>query len=207
MRSMRRRGWIAVAVAAIVLSSWFAINERALAVKPPALTGSVTLQTARNTDPRARQFLDDVQRGEFTWLSMPGTFVEATIHWHLPRRLRPEACQVAVHTLPEAPGRLGTKSTGTTGTVAMGDDFQLKKAFTEPGPANSLGAVSYLVEPTGTDGTITFVVAYPDQQKVPFDDVAARASAVVECVNHDDLFGQTRNVVGPVATLPVSLTP
>jgi len=204
---MGRRGWIAVAVAAVVLVSGLVINQRALAVRPPTVTGSVALQAARNTDPRAKQFLDDVHRGEYTWLAMPGTFVEGTIHWHLPYRLHPGACQVAVHTLPEAPGRLGTKSTGTTGNVAMGDDFVLKQAFNEPGPVNSRGAVSYQIQPTGTDGTITFVVGYPDQQKIPFNDATARALAVVECTNHDALFGQTRNIVSPVTALPVSQTP
>ncbi|NUR27671.1 MAG: hypothetical protein HOV83_17815 [Catenulispora sp.] len=193
-----------MAVAGGVLVSGFAVNQLELSVRPPAVTGSVTLQAARNTDPRARQFLDDVQRGEYSWLSMPGTFVEGTVRWHLPHRLHPGACQLAVQTLPEAPGRLGTTSTGTTGAVAMGDDFLLKRAFQEPGPANSLGSVSYMIEPTDTDGTITFVVAYPDQQKVPFADAAARASAVVECENHASLFNQTRNITGPVATLPLS---
>jgi hypothetical protein len=83
----------------------------------------------------------------------------------------------------------------------MGDDMRLKEAFGEPGPATSLAGESYMVGPTGTDGTITFVVAYPDQRKVPLD---APASAVVECYNHEGLFNRTRRVVGPVSTVPIT---
>ena len=185
-----------MAVSAVVVGvSAFVIDEHAVAVKPPAVTGSVTLQAVRNTDPQASRFLDDVGRSEPGWLSMPGTFVEGTVRWHLPHRLDPDSCQVAVQLLPEAPMRLGAQGTGTIGTVAMGDDFVLKKAFGEPGPATSLGGRSYIVGPSGTDGTISFVVAYPDQQKVPFDGTAARASAVVECANH---------VAGPVSAMAVS---
>ncbi|MEZ0114508.1 hypothetical protein ABH920_008543 [Catenulispora sp. EB89] len=202
---MGRRGWSAVAVAAVVVVSGFVVDQHALAASPPAVSGSVSLQAARNTDPRAKQFLDDVKRGEYTWLSMPGTFVEATVHWHLPRRPPSDgACQLAVHVLPEAPRRLGTASTGTINGVAMGDDVMLKRAFDEPGPADSFGGISYVILPDAAEGTITFVVAYPDQQNVAFDAGAARASAVVICDNHDSLLGRTRQVVGPVAGLPVS---
>jgi hypothetical protein len=63
---MRRRGWIAVVLAAVLLISGFviAVDDHELAVKPPGVTGTVLLQSARNTDPRAEQFLDDVHRGE-----------------------------------------------------------------------------------------------------------------------------------------------
>jgi hypothetical protein len=83
----------------------------------------------------------------------------------------------------------------------MGDDMRLKEAFGEPGPATSLAGESYMVGPTDTDGTITFVVAYPDQRKVPLD---APASAVVECGNHEKLFNRQRNVTGPVTAFPVA---
>lgn len=203
---MWHRGRIAVALAAVVLISGFtiAVDDHELGVKPPSVTGTVTLRSARNTDPRAKQFLDDVQREDDTWTATPGTFVEATVHWHLPRRLHSSTCQLAVHVLPEASGRLGTKSTGTIGDAAMGDDMRLKKAFDEPGPPTDLGGISYEILPAGTDGTITIVVAYSDEVGTAFDDATARASAVVECSNHEDLFKRTRNVVGSVTTLPVS---
>jgi len=192
-------------VAAVVLVSGFVVDQHALAASPPAVSGSVSLQAVRNTDPRARQFLDDVQRREYTWLSMPGTIVEGTVHWHLPQRLPASgACQLSVHLLPEAPVRLGTASTGTVNGVAMGDDSVLKRAFQEPGPATSLGGVSYQILPNADDGTITVVVAYPDQQNAAFDGAVVRASAVVECDNHDDLLGRMRHVVGQVTSLPVS---
>lgn len=95
--------------------------------------------------------------------------------------------------------RLGANS--TSGNVGFGDDMSLKEAFNEPGPATSLAGESYIIGPTGTDGTIIFVVAYPDQQKVPFD---APASAVVECGNHEDLLNRTRRVTGPVTAFPVA---
>lgn len=189
--------------AAVVLISGIviAIDDHELAVKPPGVTGTVLLQSARNADPRAKQFLDDVQRGEYTWLTMPGTFVEATIQWHLPRRL-PSSCSVEVHVLPEAGGRLG--ATSTSGNVGMGDDSRLKAAFDEPGPPDSLSGVSYGVGPTSTDGTITFVVAYPDQDKVAFDPADAQAAAVVECTNHEALFNRSRDLTGPVTAFPVT---
>ncbi|MEY9906992.1 hypothetical protein ABIA35_003217 [Catenulispora sp. MAP12-49] len=45
----------------------------------------------------------------------------------------------------------------------MGDDMRLKKAFDEPSPPTDLGGISYEILPAGTDGTITVVVAYPDE--------------------------------------------
>jgi hypothetical protein len=64
--------------------------------------------------------------------------------------------------------------------------------------------VSYGVTPNSTDGTITFVVAYPDQNKVAFDPADAHASAVVECTNHEKLFNRSRDLTGPVTTFPVT---
>ena len=81
-----------MAVSAVVVGvSAFVIDEHAVAVKPPAVTGSVTLQAVRNADPQASRFLDDVGRSEPGWLSMPGTFVEGTVRWHLPHRLDPDS--------------------------------------------------------------------------------------------------------------------
>lgn len=207
MWRMKRRGWIAAGVgaaAAIVGVSGFAIDEHQVTVKPPAVSGSVTLRAVRNTDPRAKQFLDDVKRAEYRFLAMPGTFVEATIRWHPPHRLDPGKCQVAVHILPQGSMRLGAISTGSTGNVGMGDDSGLKEAFHEPGPATWLGGISYTVAPTATDGTITFLVMYPDNMPTRFDGTAARALSVVECTNHGDLSGRTRQLAGPVSTMAVS---
>lgn len=196
---MGRRGWIAAAAAAVVAFvgiSGFAVDAHALAVRPPAVTGSVTLQAVRNTDPKADLFLYDIQRFDGGWLTTPSTFVEGTIHWHLPRRLNPNTCQVAVHTLPQG-AWLGANA--LTGNVAMGDDDRLDKALAMPP-----GIAAFIIQPVGTDGTATFLFAFLDGQK-PFDGNAASASATVECENHVHLFQQSRSTVGPVTDFPVSV--
>jgi hypothetical protein len=197
---------IAACAVAVAVGSGLVIDQHALAASPPALTGSLALQAVRNTDPRAEQFLQDVRRGDHAWSSTPGIFVEGTIRWHLAHRIDAGACQLSVHTLQDAPYYLGTASTGTDGGVGMGDDAVLNKALGVTAPANSRPSSSYSIGPTATDGTLTFVVAYPDDRQTRFDGFAARASAVVECANHVDLFGQTRNVAGPVTDLVLAQT-
>ena len=204
---MRRRGWIAGAgaVAVVVAISGFTIrhDNQELAVKPSAVAGTVVLQVVRNTNPQTKQFLNDVQVGDDAWLSMPGTFVEAHVHWQLPRRLHSGACEVVVHLLPDAPMRVGAQSTGTTGSVAMSGDVVVQRALNIPGSPYARDAVSYMVDPTDTEGTITFLVAYPDYIKARFGGSPVYGSAVVECDNHDYLFGHERYVTGPVSTLAV----
>lgn len=194
---------VVVVVSGVVVT--LMIDNRELEAEPPQVTGTVVVQAVRNTDPRLQQFLADARRTESGWAANPGTLVEARVSWQLPRRIDTAACQVAVALLPEAPMPLGETSTGTDGSVGMGDDSILKKAFDEPGPANQLDGRFYTIRPTATDGTITIVTAYLDEQKPPFDASAVHASAVVECDNSDFLFHKDRSVGGPVTTLPVSV--
>lgn len=81
----------------------------------------------------------------------------------------------------------------------------MDRAFGVTAQPYSRDAVRYIIGPTGTDGTLTFV-AYPDDGRTHFDGIQDRASAVVECLNRVGMFYQSRTVAGRVVDLPQSLS-